>query len=248
VTPDLILLRNRSMKRRNNCRDSLRKINTEMNRRSLGFRSMSRPQLVKEHKKWSKLSTDAKEKVKQLNNKLSNIEAGSQWMEVKKQFDNAVADRRKCKRILRDIQSVFDERRKLNHYIREGIYRVDEVLPYIGLKTVRDYDGHEVKMWSQRYFVFRNNLSCVRCGLTGEFFALERDRYNNTNNGNRFHFNLYGYDNDKNEIMLTKDHILPKSKGGTDTLDNYQTMCIVCNQNKGDDLTDYNETNGRNKS
>ena len=33
---------------------------------------------------------------------------------------------------------------------------------------------------------------------------------------------------------LTLDHILPKSKGGTDALDNLQTMCRTCNQAKRD--------------
>lgn len=32
---------------------------------------------------------------------------------------------------------------------------------------------------------------------------------------------------------MTKDHITPKSKGGLDKIENMQTMCIVCNQEKG---------------
>lgn len=32
---------------------------------------------------------------------------------------------------------------------------------------------------------------------------------------------------------MTKDHKLAKSKGGTDDLDNYQTMCATCNNLKG---------------
>ena len=37
---------------------------------------------------------------------------------------------------------------------------------------------------------------------------------------------------------MTKDHILPKSKGGKDEIDNYQTMCIRCNKAKGNNLED----------
>jgi 5-methylcytosine-specific restriction endonuclease McrA len=35
---------------------------------------------------------------------------------------------------------------------------------------------------------------------------------------------------------MTKDHIVPKSKGGKDMLSNTQTMCVICNTKKGDTL------------
>ena len=36
------------------------------------------------------------------------------------------------------------------------------------------------------------------------------------------------------EMMMTKDHILPRSKGGANRLENYQPMCSKCNCKKGD--------------
>jgi len=36
--------------------------------------------------------------------------------------------------------------------------------------------------------------------------------------------------------MLTKDHILPVSLGGSDELDNLQTMCDKCNSKKGNKI------------
>ena len=33
---------------------------------------------------------------------------------------------------------------------------------------------------------------------------------------------------------MTKDHIIPKSKGGKNELSNYQTMCTYCNNEKAD--------------
>jgi 5-methylcytosine-specific restriction endonuclease McrA len=36
--------------------------------------------------------------------------------------------------------------------------------------------------------------------------------------------------------QTTKDHIVPKSKGGKDMLSNTQTICVICNTKKGDTL------------
>lgn len=69
---------------------------------------------------------------------------------------------------------------------------------------------------------------CVACGIQGKYFAIERDR-----GSNKYHMNLYAIDSEGYEVMMTRDHIVPRSKGGPDNLDNQQTMCIYCNQQKG---------------
>jgi 5-methylcytosine-specific restriction endonuclease McrA len=128
----------------------------------------------------------------------------------------------------------------MSAYIRIGIFNIDEVLDFIGPFS-KVYMGKKVRMGSQRYELFKNKgTKCVKCGLEGEFFALEQQKKKQTYNGrelpdhDRYHFNLYGYNERGKEIMLTKDHKTPKSKGGKNTLDNYQTMCSRCNTNKGD--------------
>jgi 5-methylcytosine-specific restriction endonuclease McrA len=101
--------------------------------------------------------------------------------------------------------------------------------------------GHEIRMGSQRYELFKEKgCTCVKCGIVGTFFALEKpvDRDGKGHHKN-FHFNLYGINKKGEEVMLTKDHILPKSKGGTSLLSNYQTMCYQCNCEKGNKESDY---------
>jgi len=125
-------------------------------------------------------------------------------------------------------------------YIRIGVLKIDEVLDYFGPHN-KEYFGKKVKMGSHRYELFKNKgTTCIKCGIKGEFFALEKQKQPNFHKGSelpindRYHFNLYGYNEKGEEVMLTKDHIIPKSKGGSNTLDNYQTMCSLCNWSKGD--------------
>lgn len=82
---------------------------------------------------------------------------------------------------------------------------------------------------SQRYILFGKNRCCIKCGLKGVMYALEQDV---NEKSNAWHFNLYGF-RDGQEVIMTKDHIKPKSKGGKDNMSNYQTMCIDCNEEKG---------------
>ena len=82
------------------------------------------------------------------------------------------------------------------------------------------FDGYPVKTWSQRYTLFLMNTKCVCCGLEKEW------------DSKAYHFNLYYVNGDK-EILFTKDHIIPASKGGLNTMENYQTMCSPCNYKKG---------------
>ena len=93
--------------------------------------------------------------------------------------------------------------------------------------------GEEIHTFSDRYKVFFiKGYKCSKCGLEGKFFALEKS----SENEKRYHLNLYGIDKDGNEVLMTKDHIIPRSLGGKNTLDNYQPMCVNCNVKKGNYL------------
>ena len=147
---------------------------------------------------------------------------------------------------------VEEKAKPVSQYKRiAGIHPVDEILPLIGgiepwhvgkigpdgktmprpKKKYIEMDGVNVKVTSDRYVVFKKSLACARCGLVGTHFAVERCIADLTDS---YHFNLYGIDAEGNEILFTKDHIVPRAKGGKNHIDNYQTMCSICNHEKGD--------------
>ena len=116
-------------------------------------------------------------------------------------------------------------------------YGLEDVLPFISKsddKKEYTVDGvtYKVRMDSDRYFVFLKDIRCVACGLEGQSMMLELNPGDDVP-----HFNLYG-EEDGRLVLMTKDHILARSKGGPDELWNYQTMCNICNNLKGNyDLT-----------
>lgn len=119
---------------------------------------------------------------------------------------------------------------------RIGTYPVNYVMPLIldvpgrvGKFHKITFNDIPVNMASDRMRCFlHSGTVCVCCGLEGSFFALER-----WNPDDEFVLNLYGKAKDGTEVMFTKDHIVPKSKGGPSNLSNYQSMCSVCNLDKG---------------
>lgn len=121
--------------------------------------------------------------------------------------------------------------------IEDKRYAINEVFDLIGeeyllrktnsRQTQSDMvvDGFNVRPISLRYMTFyQKGVRCVCCGKEGTHFRLCGD-----DDTNRRHFNLYADDGS----LLTKDHIVPKSKGGRDNVDNMQTMCEQCNKRKG---------------
>ena len=119
--------------------------------------------------------------------------------------------------------------RKEKYSIEEVLDKVQFVSEKIGDKNPVDFNGDLINMASQRYQLFsQKGCTCVCCGLKGVFFAKERQK--GVTHG-RYHFNLYGLSNGE-EILFTKDHIIPKCNGGKNKLENYQTMCVNCNNFK----------------
>lgn len=73
---------------------------------------------------------------------------------------------------------------------------------------------------SLRKFIFeRDGLACKHCGVLG--YARKRPSRG------------YAYPTEKAGVSLTIDHVIPKSKGGTNDPTNLQTLCHDCNRIKG---------------
>lgn len=126
--------------------------------------------------------------------------------------------------IRKETYSIDEVRQKVKDVLFENDKRLAKV----------EFDGDLIKGNSQRYQTFfTKGCKCVKCGIEGKYFAKERFRDQST-----YHLNLYAVDNNGNEVLMTKDHILPHSKGGSDDISNYQTMCKICNEAKGSKIED----------
>lgn len=72
-----------------------------------------------------------------------------------------------------------------------------------------------------RYEVYeKSNYSCTYCGLRFEI-------PNNWNKESAIH---------NGNMYLEIDHIFPLSKGGSDSLDNKQALCRLCNNKKSNKI------------
>ena len=93
----------------------------------------------------------------------------------------------------------------------------------------KDYKDSLKRAGIIKELINRDGLKCVHCGKIPEYFALAKDK------ANRWHIDLYS-EHENDHYMYTIDHIYPKSKGGKNDIENYQLLCKVCNEKKGDKI------------
>ena len=128
--------------------------------------------------------------------------------------------------------------------VEEKRYSIEEVYAMCGeehllgdndfnkMRSDMEVDGFKVRPVSLRYKTFyQKGCKCVVCGKEGTHFKLCGDVTTK-----RRHFNLYAEDG----TLMTKDHIVPKSRGGQNLVSNMQTMCTTCNTAKGNDFVGGN--------
>lgn len=81
--------------------------------------------------------------------------------------------------------------------------------------------------------LIRKGPQCVSCDVVGNMYALQKARKDFSTNW--YHWNLWQANESRTHfILLTRDHIHPVSKGGSNDLDNSQCMCTSCNLRKAD--------------
>jgi len=90
------------------------------------------------------------------------------------------------------------------------------------------YSKHTNFKIHRRLRVFwEKGCTCVKCGLSGNKIIKSKAK----NSG--IHYDLYHWTKDK-KVLMTVDHIIPKSLGGTRDISNLQPMCSKCNNKKAD--------------
>lgn len=106
--------------------------------------------------------------------------------------------------------------------------------------TNSHHETFEVKVSSPRMELFRQNPKCVNCDHMGSIWILQGHHAKETPHLNLYHVGDPIPQHKKQSIdgliLMTKDHIIPKSKGGSSGLDNLQTMCVICNRLKDNKL------------
>ncbi len=92
-------------------------------------------------------------------------------------------------------------------------------------------EGYKVKVSGVRLNTFaKKGTSCICCGAVGDHFKLET---NNKNPTQGLHLNLYARNSNGHYVLMTRDHIVLKSKGGENTVENMNPMCLKCNNKRG---------------
>jgi len=104
-------------------------------------------------------------------------------------------------------------------------------------KGTIQYQNIEIKLKSPKNLLFLNNHhSCKICKIPITYAVLEKVHPDIKT----YHFNYYTIDSrSKKEILFNIDHIVPKSKGGSDLITNLQLTCELCNTEKGNKFSKF---------
>jgi hypothetical protein len=126
--------------------------------------------------------------------------------------------------------------------IRIKKFHLQDVLPHIG-KHHKYFYAHgklyRIKLRDSRMMLFAETQHCACCLVPGDHFWLEHSGCFTP------HFNLYAINHCGHAVMLTLDHIIPRSKGGTREPHNIQLLCANCNRIKQNKMMSIEELRAR---
>jgi len=88
--------------------------------------------------------------------------------------------------------------------------------------------GKRVRLTKTLKTFYHRGVTCTNCGLTGTVFR-------EVKHSKKTHLQLLASKNDT-EVLMTCDHIIPQSKGGSNNFSNLQTLCCQCNYDKKDKI------------
>jgi 5-methylcytosine-specific restriction endonuclease McrA len=123
---------------------------------------------------------------------------------------------------------------KLHGWELSKEYSIEEIEALAGEEFFLDPDtNRRIKLRRANYYN-QIGYECANegCSTTGSKYILGIGKAGD------LHLDLYGIDSEGDLHMITIDHIKPKSKGGRNHIENYQTMCKVCNEIKSDTWED----------
>jgi len=90
------------------------------------------------------------------------------------------------------------------------------------MKGKRDLDSFlaNYPQYKSRFRTFVRQRCCQHCNL--DIVGVQLNAANNT-------FQPYGITGNNQIVWFSRDHIIPRSKGGSSRLENLQTLCNPCN-------------------
>lgn len=101
----------------------------------------------------------------------------------------------------------------------DRLVRGKQVSACSGWALFQTYKGKEIRCWS--------------CGCKADRWIADKGR----KHMGQPVLNLYGI-RDGLLVLMNRDHIIPKSLGGVDSIENLRPACEVCNGGRGNTLTD----------
>lgn len=152
-----------------------------------------------------------------------------------------VIEEKYIKEVLKDGR--FDEvnyrgrvLRRNKRYSPNEVFHSFKEIPSLTAPWVFDEDpiSENVNNRQTVYTFYAHGTRCVQCGIEGQFFIKEKNAA--YSDADKYVLNLYALGSNGEDILMNKDHIVPRSFGGNNVINNLQPMCAKCNIEKGNKI------------